>query len=227
MKSKLTSIIVLISFINFGQDSTKKSWDTPVKHEIGTDVTALITNTISFGFFPTQPAPFQLIYRYHINPKLALRERIGGYYNSSQGFSNDTNQIKSTYSQLAINSGIELKKQLSKRWQFYYGIDFGYALSGNNNYTEYGVAPYNYESTIKSTTNAFNASPLLGIRFKISPNISLTTESALNCTYSSSNQTYSIIYPNLPNNNIDSKNESTSFNTNISAPIYLYLNISF
>lgn len=228
MKKVLSLLIMFSIFSLSAQDSTKSEWGDPVKHEFGTDITALISNAVSFGFGPAPVTPFQFIYRFHINNKIALREQIGGNYSSTTGYNNDTNAVNYRNSLLIFQTGIEFKKQLSKRWQMYSGVDLGYSLTSYSALYE-GVSfpPYNWESIYEGKTHSTNFSPLLGIRFHLSPNISLTTETAINLNYSWDNSAQTITYPNLPANNSSTTSESNTLGVNMTAPFKLYLNISF
>lgn len=163
------------------------------KHEVGFDITPLLSNTIfkSTGF---QPLLYNVMYRHHFN-KWQLRGGIGVNYNSGKLYTNDTTAMSRQYKYLAFRVGIERKIDFYRRWQFFYGLDL---LTRINSSTAIHKHPGNTIENIDKNER-YGFASLLGFRFKLNRRISITTES-----------NFAMYYFNNEDKNINQKNAQYS-----------------
>ncbi|MFK8044597.1 MAG: hypothetical protein AB8B72_03825 [Crocinitomicaceae bacterium] len=150
-------------------------------HEIGLDATSFIKYFTTFNntdfFTPTNPT-YQFTYR--LKSKYGnVRFGAGGNY-SEQEFQNnfigDSTVRKRMNNALNIRIGYELKTDISKRWQAFYGIDFRPSYQ----YFRDDAVQYNFEYVVgqEIKSKILGVAPLLGFRFKATPRLSLTTEAS-------------------------------------------------
>jgi len=223
MKKLLFSIVFLfIVLTSFGQDSATTV--TPYKDEFGLDITGLIQQflLINQGEYDEKYAPtYYLTYRRHFKSG-NIRAAIGcAFENKDQPayYEDDSNKYKSRSFSFDIRMGWEFISQLSKRWQIFYGLDFRpsyYYLEDDFVYLSGSYA------TGKEIVNQqYGVAPLLGIRFKFSDRLSLTTEASFSVNYSNSwvRTYYTPIqntYPTQPDEIVKTKSLFSSFSQPLS-----------
>lgn len=163
------------------QDSTRTiTW----KNEFGLDATGFLQQFLYFNNsqFPTYYTPvYYVTYRRHFG-KCNLRSAIGGYiyhHPFETPYPNDPNSYEHNTQQLSFRIGWEWTNELAKRWQVFYGMDYlqGFLHDQND-------APYwngGYANGRETTTIIYGIGPLLGMRFRLTDRISLSTEASLSC----------------------------------------------
>lgn len=147
------------------------------KNEIGTDITALIEQILNFSqsdFYSPYSATYQITYKRHFK-KFSTRIGIGGT-TYSEDVDNDISEevFKRTNQRINYRIGIEKPIELSKRWNFYYGIDFRHSISNDKNDFNFQNGGWRHGSDRKNSVIGF--SPLFGVEFNISERIALQTE---------------------------------------------------
>lgn len=196
MKKILLSLAFICIFgISFSQVKSIKSDTNKVYHnELGVDVTGffrrffpLVQMDYYGQFYYIESPAYFLTYRRHLkcgNVRVGIggdfsRRDVKNYLNTD-----DTKNYVSLNHSLSTRLGWEFTNELSNKWQIYYGLDLKFSKQyySSNGYifnTDYIVG---YEST----TQKYGISPLLGIRFKLTNRLSLTTEACLSVNFENS-----------------------------------------
>ena len=196
-------------------DSTKRAYN----NVITLDATGLLRQFFSFstGVYYYY-SPYLIGYK-RIFKSNALRINLGGSYTSNSGVRDDTIHGKTLRYNYDIGIGYEHYCYLSKRWNLYFGADAIF----NYSYNEYG-ADRTTTSSYKQTSHAYGygVAPLVGIQFKITPHLSVSTETQYNftMTYDVSENT------NTPSSIYDTKSKSTGFSTQFIPPTSLIFRIN-
>lgn len=185
-KLLLVSTFVFLFGISFSQVKSVKSDSNKVYHnEFGLDVSGFLDRYIPFGQNEYSLPSYYLTYRRHFE-RGNIRGGIGGDFerrilrNSNNSF--DSNKYHNTDGVLMVRFGWEFEKNLSKKWEVYYGLDLKYNIDYQKNF--YFSMSNDYVSTVKSNYQSFGLSPLLGFRFRLTNRLSLTTEANFTIYYS-------------------------------------------
>lgn len=147
------------------------------KNEIGTDITALIEQVLNFNkteFTSPYSATYQITYKRHFK---GFSARIGvGGRTASQDVDDDFSDevFKKIDRRINYRIGVEKPVELSKRWNFYYGLDFRHSITQARNDFHYQNGGWRYGSDTKGST--ISISPLFGLEFRITDKIALQTE---------------------------------------------------
>jgi hypothetical protein len=204
MKSFKALIFIVFITMNVYSQENKEEKNYP--NEIGIGVTNLLKTTFIIyqsyyedaNFFSTYMSsdfnynnPYDITYNYNFK-KFTLR---GGYgqliYNDKTHYSyNQNGQIQNSYEDINdkdqeyyFRAGIQKNVDISKSWQYYYGLDaIGGIASGslgdkyvnNMDYTIYKTSQHGY---------TYGGGPFLGIRWKLNRRLSLVTETSLYFVY--------------------------------------------
>jgi len=186
-KVLLIFVLILIVLTSFGQDTITST--KPYKDEFGLDVTGLIQQflIINQGEYYVEYSPtYYLTYRRHFKPG-NIRAAIGSAFENkdlSPTWTTDTNKYKSRSYSFDIRIGWEFINQLSKHWQIFYGFDFRPSYYYSKNDLVYWSS--SYATGRESKNQIYAVAPLLGIRFKFSDRLSLTTEASFSVNYRNS-----------------------------------------
>lgn len=168
MKKYVLSVFIISVCLSLtAQDATSEKF---VKHELGFDATSLIGRVIGISPYGFWTAPYEptyyVYYRAHIG-KMRLRATAGGDH-----VSNDAN-VQTTETQFDYKIGAEFATQISKRFEFYYGLE---GVSGlNRSYREWEYAG-DYLVVYDYALDYVGVAPFMGVRFKITDRISLMSE---------------------------------------------------
>lgn len=167
------------------------------RNELGIDV----LGTIRFFKFPgasdvySYTPNYFLTYRRYFD-RGNIRFGVGGEISKSEQPHPFGAQV--TYDRL-LNSmdsrfGWEFKSVLTKRWQVFYGIDFGYSILNFKNEASYFSGGYAVGT--ESHAKTYSLAPVLGFRFKLTDRISLLTEAnfSFNVSKSYKNRNFYTIY---------------------------------
>ena len=211
--------VLAVSFFSstlFAQDN-----DAPTKaryHEIGINATTFINKFISLNGNDVDLGDYMLTYKYHIGNK-ALRLGVGGQFsNFSEQLSNGGGNRDSKKMEFNFRVGYEWNKQVSKKWNFYAGLDIVSGISETVTQTN------NSEKvSLTNKTSSFGAGPIMGIQFFINSHISLRTEGSLYYLHSSINnkEVFSV------NTTLNSDTTDTANVTNFGLPTALFFVIRF
>jgi hypothetical protein len=175
IKTTITILLLALPVFLHGQASEHQA--PAPKHEIGTDITALIQRLFNFNRSDIDPffsAAYQITYKRHFG-NFSFRTGIGGSTFSSDienNFSEET--LKRTGQSIDYRLGIEKGMEIGTRWNFYYGLDFVHSISNSRNDSNFQSGGWRHGSVRKGST--LGVSPLLGLEFKISERIALQTE---------------------------------------------------
>lgn len=160
-------------------------------------------------------------YKFHFSNS-ALRSKISlGSKNTTNENKIDTNKTENSIFSYSISLGYEFHKNFN-RTQLFYGAD---VYLNNNKSTYKNTSTYNsetYTSETNTSSRALGISPLIGVRYFLSPAISLSTEvkfSIENLT-GENNSSYS-------QNDSKNKNEFSGFQTYFGPIGQLSINIHF
>lgn len=179
MRATITPAFFLCISVLFAQtDSTAPLH----RNEVGIDVTAFLrqflwsgSSELNSGYYlPT----YQFTYRYHLG-SASLRGAVGAYYIDEERPAYWYNSAEETYrqksSELYVRVGIEWHQELHKRWQVFYGVDIKPSWSRSSDKWDYSNAGYRHGHESKEDVLAIG--PVVGLRYRITPRFSLSTES--------------------------------------------------
>lgn len=165
-------------------DSAGTSGRTEVRfrHEVGMDATAFLRQFLSQSVSGQPPStylsPYFFTYRYKMSWG-NLRAGVGAAYANQERDANWYGSLPGeTYNNSAwqydLRLGVEWERSVGKRWQVYYGGDFRPSTFGWDDEWTYSNAGYRNAS--KTTTTTMAVAGLLGVRFRVTPRLSLMTE---------------------------------------------------
>ena len=133
---------------------------------------------------------------------------------------NDTIESSQTSNSFNAGIGIEHYVYLTKRFNFFFGIDAVVNYSSNK-YVQGNSATSTYFS--KQFNYGYGVSPLLGIQFKINNRLSVSTETNYSITYTVGESKRT----NTPDSSFDAETKSNGMRTTFSAPINVNFRIHF
>jgi hypothetical protein len=182
------------------------------RHEFGLDATGFVRqflnlNTNTEIYIPT----YYLTYRRYLKSG-NIRAGIGATYSYNDNIDpNNVNVKKLEYISYSLNAriGWEFIKELSERWQIFYGMDIrpDYLYTKNDRmFQNNGIA-----SGSEVKTQQFGVAPLLGFRFKLNDRLSILSESSFSIVMQKSKQkNYFTALPginqNIPDNTFSTVN---------------------
>jgi hypothetical protein len=180
---KKTLLVLLLSFTlvtAYSQDTTRQN---KVCHnEFGLDATGFMKEFFNFNnaqyqsyYSPT----YYLTYRRHFK-KANFRFAVGGDYNNdvvpSQNQYDPTIVYADKSFDFSARIGMEMFSELNKHWQVFYGVDFIASYNYEKRDDRYSMD--GYTAGEESSTQNIGLAPMLGIRYRVSKRLSLTTESS-------------------------------------------------
>lgn len=174
MKTRLTSVLMLISSYTFSQDlpDLKK-----YSKDIGFNTSVLLN-----GIINSSGSPFDLMLKKQRTSNTATRFGMSLYADINTNTSTGSNSYYQYNNyRMSISVGKEKQNQLSKRWIFYYGGDLApfYQFNKRRYYNSNKLQDENGDTEI-----GLRVSPFLGIRFQINERLYLGTEALLRLSYS-------------------------------------------
>jgi hypothetical protein len=211
---KISSILLLFSIttFSFSQIVTPDTSKREYKNVIGLDATGILREVVNLSSTPYFYSPYIISYR-RIIKRNAIRVNIGGYISNSDVAING-NTMKNSTSSFDFAVGFEHYAYLTKRWNYYYGID----LLTKIYYTE-GITN---NAINRMTKNSFGISPLVGLQFRINPRMSISTEAS-----------YDIIYAMIKTSSTfnfspySSNSSRTAFEARFNSPLSISFRIQF
>jgi hypothetical protein len=202
-------------------------------NELGLDVTPFLKFYLDFSYnggYNYQPS-YMLTYRRYFK-KSSFRAAIGGNYIYSESpspFNGDSLKIRNynRSSAFVFRVGYEFFQELSRRWQVYYGADLAteYSHQRNDALISGGGYFHGQENAVKG----IGIAPLLGIRFRLTPRMSLITESRFLVQYSetTSQRYYTPISRAYPPKKSDPRRTIKTTGTTFYYPLSIILTFSF
>jgi hypothetical protein len=173
MKILVTPLLLLFSVYYLHAQDVPVSY----KNDIGFNTTFVFQ-----GIFQSDQTPFSLMYKKYKAEHKAWRFGFDTYFNINK---TDTKTSTSTFDDyssgnFAAVAGLELQKQIDKRWVWYYGGDFVpyITFSNRDSYLD-------GELFMEEDFNGFGLGfrPFLGIRFDLSPRLYLSAEANITLSY--------------------------------------------
>ncbi|MCC7296925.1 MAG: hypothetical protein IT244_01225 [Bacteroidia bacterium] len=195
-----------------------------VKHQLGFNSSQFVKQFIVFNSTSNiSNNPYLITYRM-MTKKINYRFGIGGNYSNTYEDLKGSKYYTNTLSyQSNIRLGIDFKKQISKHWFCYSGLDV--VMARNNQLIQYDPKPGMTVSPKKTTrtgkTNGLTS--CFTIEYRISDHITVFTEGNLNF---SQNKTYeNIENPDFPSSS--SENHTKTGNINFSSPLSIFFSFIF
>jgi len=213
MKKIITSLFLILGFslVLFSQEENKTSFKN--HYQLGLNISSLVKSLSN----KNNPRLIQEIISYkYVREKVTFRAGIGGVFQKEIGddFGSSINRHS-----LAIRMGFEKQKNISKKWQYYYGSDLKYKRFNEDTFND-------FLGENISKLNRLSLSPLLGFQFQLTPHLFLQTEASINFYYEKSNITLNDF--SLPiSDPIFIGDELKEKGVNITLPNVLFLVVKF
>ena len=183
----LLAFLFMLSFsLNLSAQNKAPEKETK-KHsyQIGTNIGLLFKKLIhpkkaNLEFAPT----YVLLFKSKKTDKdVAFRLAIGGDYTKTivkaNSPTNPTDEdIENFQKSFLLRLGLEKQKSVSKRWQYYYGVDVSFYANNQK-----GSGLFGLPDAPTTKTRTFSLDPLLGIQFRLTPHLVLQTEAVLTFYY--------------------------------------------
>ncbi|GHA66740.1 hypothetical protein [Pontibacter akesuensis] len=193
MRNKLLLLTLLLCLCQLAQAQTTDS-TTAYRHHIGLNTRVVLDRVVE----PASLTPLQLIYKYQLSPRSALRATVEGFYatsDSSQSYSVRRDEV--TNQTLGGSLGYERQKLLNKVFVLYYGADIFYrreekSIEMFNRFVDPSQGQIEVEVHVEDryVTNAFGLRPFVGLRINVSKQFYLSTETAFSLRRERSTQDY-------------------------------------
>ncbi|MCI5058399.1 MAG: hypothetical protein MRY83_19970 [Flavobacteriales bacterium] len=174
---KTSNLFTLLLALALPLVTKAQSDENLMKNEIGTDITVLIDQILSFDddpFVAPYLSTYQLTYKRHFN-RFSARFAIGGNTSSDDAIDDTSGEVyQRTRQDINYRIGVEKHLELSKKWNFYYGLDFRHSINNANNPFHFQNGGWRRGYDRKSYT--VGIAPIIGIDFRISDRVALQTE---------------------------------------------------
>lgn len=215
MKAK----IALLTILTLG---AQLSTHAQVKHQLGLNCSQFVKQFItpnSTAF--TGNNPYLLTYRMH-RSKINYRAGFGGNY-SFTNEDNQTSQFLQNSDIWSFNSriGIDFNRSITKRLNFYYGLDFTYNQNSSIIKTTSKGGGFINNTTVTRKGRSMGAAGAFTFEYMIQDKISLFTE--LNLNFSRGRTSEKVDNPDFPNSSTENKTRTGNFI--VIAPISIFLSI--
>lgn len=192
MRNKLLLLALLLCLCQVAKAQSSDS--AFYRHHIGLNTRVVLDRITD----PASRTPMQLLYKYQLSPRSALRAALEGMYatsDSTQSFTDRRDEI--TDYVFGGSVGYERQRPLNKIFMLYYGVDAFYRRDGKkietlNRFTEPNPSQDQVEVHVddRYATATFGLRPFVGLRANISKRFYLSTETALSLRREKSTQDY-------------------------------------
>lgn len=218
---RFTILLTLLCLCKLGFSQNERRDTIHKKHNniIAIDATGLLKQFFNFNSNSYYSYPYMITYR-RIIGKNAIRLGAGANIDTKESNTNDTVKSKSVRNSYTVGLGYERYAHLSRRWSFYYGVEFTAAYLNYTDKNWFNSTSNRESSTI---TNKYGIAPILGIVYKINRRISVGTETSYNLSYVLTTTKSKTI----PSNYYDFKTVDRGFQTNFITPTNLSFRFSF
>lgn len=206
MKKRFITIGIICFGFAFGYSQNRAFYGK--KHEIGVNVTGLISNVLSLNQNQNELTPYVVAYRLH-QKKFSIRFDLNSVYQSNNIFDINGTFREGSTSNTQLRAGYEKIIVLNKKFAFGYGLD----LLGSYGNSDSFVSGFFIDRTIVS----FGGGPAIRMNFKLSERIVLSTESTL----------YGRIMRETTNDNLGAASppDITNYKVELKEPLSLYITI--
>lgn len=220
----LTTLIFSIK-VSSQTDSTRLQH----RHELGADITGLLSQFLNLTSSTSlRPMPTYIIgYRFYFQ-NASIRAGIGGSYSknpvTNYRVNDEPRVFYNAQTSYSFRIGFEFVKELSKRWQTFYGIDFRPAIYSIDYQAQFSNGGYIVGNKENATTYGF--APLLGFRYHLNSRVSLITEASFVYFIQNSNTQKTYLSQELsqfPFKENDKVIQSTTTGASFSQPLFLTL----
>jgi hypothetical protein len=215
MKSKIALVILFIS-------GMLTSAQAQVNHQLGLNCSQFVKQFIT----PNNTAfagnnPYLLTYRM-LRPKINYRAGFGGNYS----FTNEDNQTSQFLQNtdiwnMSTRIGFDFNRSITKRLNFYYGLDFTYSQNSSIIKTTSKGGGFISNTTVTRKGRSTGAAGAFTFEYMIDEKISMFTE--LNLNFSRGRSSERVDNPDFPNSSTENKTRTGNFVVN--APISIFLSI--
>lgn len=202
MKYLITPFLLLFSVCYLHAQDAPVSY----QNDIGFNTTFVFQ-----GIFQSDQTPFSLLYKRYRAEHKAWRFGVDTYLNLNKTDSKTSTSSFDDFSSANISmvAGMELQKQIDKRWIWYYGGDFVpyYTFSNRDSYL-------NGELFMEEEYRSFGLGfrPFLGIRFDLSPRLYLSAEANITLSYGRRKNYRSYVGDPVPNTDTEASNFTLAAN---------------
>lgn len=161
------------------------------KNEVGIDVSGLILKYFKLVPEENKYQEFYYLTYRRTFKNFKIRAALGGQIAQNQTpslFEGDLNTYQQTNKILYTRIGIEKAKEISAKWQVFYGLDFKFNSINNKDdalFWNSGYANGHEEKIIN-----YGLGPLLGFRFRINKQLSISTETSFSYFIEKQNHRY-------------------------------------
>ena len=182
-------IVILFPFFAFAQEDShdndhneehKEKRHLDLFHEIGINGTFFLNQFLSFSDKEIPQSPYLLTYKFGLK-RHALRLGVGATFKESEKSVetfDDTETLKDL--SLDLRAGYEFRSTLGNRWIGYFGADFIYTQTDDEQINNSGFDIV----TISNNKSGIGGGPVLGLQFRLSEKLMLGTEGAFYFTQS-------------------------------------------
>lgn len=226
----IVASLLLCPIFLVAQLSPNDEEDFKQKNEFGVDMTQLFA-----ALFPAEIPqnynlnPYHFQYRRYLG-KSNFRTAIGVVYSDEPRTPSPSDSVNTEMENSVIDLnfrvGLESFKDLSPKFQGYYGFDFVYRLYSRD--VDQQSSQGGYARGYEHSTSTFGFGLITGIRFRPHPRISLTTELGVSMIYSdiSRQDTYELQFPSLPERPDDPAEQHEKVQIGFQPPLSLFLTFS-
>lgn len=215
MRSLNLAIGLSLSLLTFAQQDTARQH----RHELGLDFTNFFGNYLGFntaGSGSLYVPAYMVTYRHHFR-HWNIRAAVGGDLSRTErptSFDFGPENYASERTEVYLRIGAERFSELGRRWQVYYGLDLRPSWLHVVEDAVYWNGGYSNGEEVKG--RSFGIAPLMGVRFRLTPRFSLTTEASwgLQWINNESRKYYAAViegYPDIPDVTTKSSSLISSF----------------
>ncbi|GEM_PF-1230628 len=206
----LTLILIGILFA-----FTSSAQENEYKNEFSLNTTGFIANYFNLGGVSSNSL-YIVDYKREIGTDLYFRSGLDASYGNSN--TSQTNQSRAYLNtkRFDLRLGVERRKKLGGKWFWHYGVDIvggmNYGTStSNQQFLNSSFAQEDVKRISASENENIGFGPVTGLRWKISPRISLWTEGRLYFNYS---ETKNITRWEDVSESVKNRNTGFNFDTN-------------
>lgn len=229
----LTFILLGILFV-FTSSAQEKEY----KNEFSLNTTGFIANYFNLGGVSSNSL-YIVDYKREIGTDLYFRSGLDASYSNDN--TSQTNQSRAYFNtkRFDLRLGVERRKKLGKKWFWHYGVDI---IGGMNYGTSTSSQQFLNDQFVQEDVKRISAlenenigfGPVTGLRWEISPRISLWTEGRLYFNYSETKNLtrWEDVSESVKNRNTGfnfDTNSNTNYRTAANAvlPLDVYVTFSF
>jgi hypothetical protein len=225
----LTLLLTSIYFIGFSQEQAPKN-------EFGLNATGFVANYFNLGGVSSN-TPYLIDYKRKLVPGLYLRSGLDFGFRNNNTSQQNGNRFYSSTKRVNLRIGVEKRKPLGAKFEWHYGLDaigglnFTESTSHQQFFSQTGIV--SVKSISGNESSSIGLGPVAGLRWNVSPRISLWTEARSYFIYNELKilSRWEDVPDDLFNQNpglFDTKSR-TDYNANLNffVPLDLYVSFKF